>query len=43
MDGQVDNSDKNEVWSLNNGLVGDGFMLIWEDDFDLDGTLDEDK
>ncbi len=38
MDGQVDNIDKNDYWLENNGITSDEYQLIWQDEFDVDGT-----
>jgi len=43
MDGQLDNLDKNDNWLLNNGTLTDEYQLIWQDEFEIDGTPDEDK
>ncbi len=43
LDGQVNNKDKNEVWAPNNGILGDGYTLIWEDNFNTDGAPDPAK
>jgi len=38
MDGQVNNPDKNEIWLINNGTSSDEYELIWEDEFEVDGS-----
>jgi hypothetical protein len=43
MDGQVDNADKNERWLENNGTITDEYQIIWQDEFDADGSPDADK
>jgi hypothetical protein len=38
MDGEVDNLDKNDFWLNNLGSVSDEYQLIWQDEFDTDGS-----
>ncbi len=43
MDGQVDNVDKNDVWLQNSVTALGDWQLIWEDDFNTDGSPAPDK
>ena len=43
LDAQVNNIDKDDFWHTNTGASGSDYQLIWQDEFDVDGSPAADK